>query len=36
MNPLRGYSIVVIDPAVVFSSLDSFFGGFGKGGFLGS
>lgn len=31
MNPLRGYSIVVIDPAVVFSSLDSFFGGFGKG-----
>ena len=31
MNPLRGYSIVVLDPAVVFSSLDSFFGGFGKG-----
>ena len=31
MNPLRGYSIVVIDPTVVFSSLDSFFGGFGKG-----
>ncbi|MFM1764623.1 MAG: flagellar motor switch protein FliM [Limnohabitans sp.] len=31
MNPLRGNSIVVIDPTVVFSSLDSFFGGFGKG-----
>jgi len=31
MNPLRGFSIVVIDPTVVFSSLDSFFGGFGKG-----
>jgi flagellar motor switch protein FliM len=31
MNPLRGYSIVVLDPTVVFSSLDSFFGGFGKG-----
>ncbi len=31
MNPLRGYSIVVIDPVTVFSSLDSFFGGFGKG-----
>ncbi len=30
-NPLRGFSIVVIDPAVVFSSLDSFFGGFGNG-----
>jgi len=30
-NPLRGFSIVVIDPAVVFSSLDSFFGGFGHG-----
>jgi len=25
VNPLRGYSIVVIDPTVVFSSLDSFF-----------
>jgi len=32
MNPLRGNCIVVIDPTVVFSSLDSFFGGFGKGG----
>ena len=31
MNPLRGYSIVVLDPTVVFSSLDSFFGGFGRG-----
>ncbi len=31
MNPLRGYSMVVIDPTIVFSSLDSFFGGFGKG-----
>ena len=31
MNPLRGYSMVVIEPTVVFSSLDSFFGGFGRG-----
>lgn len=31
MNPLRGYSMVAIDPVVVFSSLDSFFGGFGRG-----
>ena len=31
MNPLRGFSIVVIDPTVVFSSLDTFFGGFGRG-----
>jgi len=31
MNPLRGFSVVIIDPNVVFSSLDSFFGGFGKG-----
>jgi len=31
MNPLRGYSMVVMDPVVVFSSLDSFFGGFGVG-----
>ncbi|MGI9132903.1 MAG: flagellar motor switch protein FliM, partial [Rhodoferax sp.] len=31
MNPLRGYSIVVIYPTIVFSSLDSFFGGFGQG-----
>jgi len=31
MNPLRGFSVVIIDPNVVFSSLDSFFGGYGKG-----
>jgi len=31
MNPLRGFSMVVIDPTIVFSSLDSFFGGFGQG-----
>jgi len=31
MSPLRGYSMVVIEPTVIFSSLDSFFGGFGKG-----
>lgn len=31
MAPLRGYAMVVIDPTVVFSSLDSFFGGFGRG-----
>ncbi len=31
MNPLRGYSMVVIEPTVVFSSLDSFFGGFDRG-----
>lgn len=31
MTPLRGYAIVVIDPTVVFSSLDSFFSGFGQG-----
>jgi len=30
-NPLRGYTMVVIEPTVVFSSLDSFFGGYGKG-----
>lgn len=30
-NPLRGYSMAVIEPAVIFSSLDSFFGGFGRG-----
>jgi flagellar motor switch protein FliM len=32
MNPLRGYVMLVIDPVVVFSSLDNFFGGFGAGG----
>jgi len=31
MGPLRGSSVIIIDPNVVFSSLDSFFGGFGKG-----
>ncbi len=31
VNPLRGYSMAVIEPTVIFSSLDSFFGGFGKG-----
>ena len=30
-TPLRGYTMVVIEPTVVFSSLDSFFGGFGRG-----
>jgi flagellar motor switch protein FliM len=31
LHPLRGFSVIIIDPNVVFSSLDSFFGGFGKG-----
>ena len=31
MTPLRGYAMVVVEPTVVFSSLDSFFGGFGRG-----
>jgi len=31
VNPLRGYSIVVLDPTVVFSSLDSFFWGLWQG-----
>ena len=30
-SPLRGHCMVVIEPTVVFSSLDSFFGGFGRG-----
>ncbi len=30
-DPLRGYSLIVIDPIVIFSSLDNFFGGIGKG-----
>ena len=29
MNPLRGHSLVVIDPAVIFAALDVFFGGVG-------
>ena len=31
VNPLRGYSLMVIDPSIVFSSLVSFFGGLGNG-----
>lgn len=31
VNPLRGYSMVVIEPTVIFSALDNFFGGFGRG-----
>lgn len=31
LHPLHGNSVIIIDPNVVFSSLDSFFGGFGKG-----
>ena len=31
IDPLRGYSLVIIEPSVIFSSLDNFFGGFGKG-----
>jgi len=31
LSGLRGTSMVVIDPNVVFASLDNFFGGFGRG-----
>jgi flagellar motor switch protein FliM len=31
LSGLRGTSMVVIDPSVVFASLDNFFGGFGRG-----
>ena len=31
LEPLQGTSLVIIDPAVVFASLDNFFGGFGRG-----
>jgi flagellar motor switch protein FliM len=31
IDPLRGHSLIVIDPVVIFSSLDNFFGGIGKG-----
>ncbi|MGB4347875.1 MAG: FliM/FliN family flagellar motor switch protein [Burkholderiaceae bacterium] len=31
INPLRGFSLVVIEPTLVFSSLDNFFGGTGSG-----
>ena len=30
-EPLQAHSLVCIDPSVVFSSLDNFFGGFGRG-----
>ena len=30
MNPLRGLSMVLIDPNVIFTSLDNFFGGHGR------
>lgn len=35
LDPLRGNSLVVIEPSVVFHSLDVFFGGFGTGGAKG-
>ena len=31
MEPLRGISLVIIDPKIIFSTLDSFFGGHGAG-----
>ncbi len=31
INPLRGFSMVTIEPTVVFSALDNFFGGSGSG-----
>jgi flagellar motor switch protein FliM len=31
MNPLRGFSMVILEPSVIFSALDNFFGGFGRG-----
>jgi len=31
INPLRGFSLVMIEPTLVFSSLDNFFGGTGAG-----
>jgi flagellar motor switch protein FliM len=31
INPLRGFSLIVIDTAVIFACLDNFFGGFGRG-----
>lgn len=30
LNPLRGNSMVVIEPSIIFSALDNFFGGFGN------
>ena len=29
--PLRGSSMVLIEPNIIFSALDNFFGGFGRG-----
>jgi flagellar motor switch protein FliM len=31
VSPLRGNSIIVLEPALVFSALDNFFGGIGRG-----
>ncbi len=31
LNPLRGFSLAVIEPTLVFSALDNFFGGTGSG-----
>lgn len=31
ISPWRGNSIIVIEPSMIFSALDSFFGGFGRG-----
>ena len=31
INPLRGFSLAVIEPTLVFSALDNFFGGTGSG-----
>lgn len=31
LNPLRGQSIVVIEPSLIFTALDNFFGGMGRG-----
>lgn len=30
-NPIRGSSMVLIEPNIIFSALDNFFGGFGRG-----
>ena len=30
LSPLRGHSLIVIDPQIIFSALDVFFGGFGS------
>ncbi len=31
MDPLRGTSLIIVEPKIIFSALDSFFGGFGTG-----